>query len=81
MATARIMHEQREQEVLTDLEKHFPNFAGQLPITLVDSVRGEVCRGGCGKVPNYLLSISGQDATDLNAIQLNRSNPDAGDCP
>jgi hypothetical protein len=29
MATARITHDQREQEVLTDLEKHFPNFAGQ----------------------------------------------------
>lgn len=36
------------------------------------------------EVPNYcwsyLLSMSGQDATYLNAILLNRSDPDAGDC-
>lgn len=35
MATARITHDQREQEVLTDLQKHFPNFAGQLVWTKV----------------------------------------------
>jgi hypothetical protein len=35
VATARITHDQREQEVLTDLEKHFPNFAGQFVWTKV----------------------------------------------
>ncbi len=29
MATARLSHGQREQEVLTDLERHFPRFAGR----------------------------------------------------
>jgi hypothetical protein len=29
MAAARLSHDQREQEVLTDLERHFPRFAGR----------------------------------------------------
>lgn len=35
IATARLSHDQRELEVLTDLERHFPAFAGPVSWTKV----------------------------------------------
>jgi len=35
MATGRLSHDQREQEVLTDLQRHFPAFAGPVSWTKV----------------------------------------------
>ena len=78
MATPRITHDQREQEVLTDLERHFPNFAGQFAWTKVPEGQDPpdfLSRGSSG--PIGLELIEWLDGEQMGPAKGRESQRDA----
>jgi hypothetical protein len=79
MASLRLTHDQREQEVLTDLENHFPDFAGQ-PLSWSKVPDGQdppdlIARGADGPVGIELIEwLDGRQMGPAKGRESQRDN-------